>query len=178
VLKAAAVVLAGAVTAGVGFKSVGAITDPATPPTVAQASPAASNQQNASAGRTQASGAAAVRREKLRRAAPGTRDSRLVQPAVPGSAPLPVQQTSALAPPIASTVAAPPLPVQVGVTVPTLTTPAVTTPAVTVPAVTTPVVTTPVVTTPTVTVPPLPVPPVPPLPVTVTTTPLPPPPIK
>ena len=171
VLKAAAVVVAGAVTAGVGFKSVEAISAPATPSAAqAKAALAQGGQNSASAGQAKPSrNTAATRGEKLRRAAPGTRAARFVQPGATTNVPLPTQNAApTLTPtpttsPIASTVAPPP----VGVTVPALVPPP-------------PVLPPPPVTVP----PPPPLPPVPPLPplppppITVTTPTLPPPPIK
>ena len=169
VLKAAAVVVAGAVTAGVGFKSVEAISAPAAPVAAqAKAALAQGGQNSASAGQAQPSrNTAATRGEKLRRAAPGTRTTPLVQPGATGNVPLPTQNASPTptptTSPIASTVAPPP----VGVTVPA------------------PVPPPPVLPPPPVTVPPPPplppvppLPPLPPPPITVTTPTLPPPPIK
>jgi RNA polymerase sigma-70 factor (ECF subfamily) len=156
VLKAAAVVVAGAVTAGVGFKSAEAIMAPTTPGAVQANAPLGSAGQNsAAAGKAQPlRETARVRHEKRRSAAPATRVSRSIQPTAQKNVPLPTQESSPLPPPIASTVALPP----VGVTVP--------------------VPPAPVLPPPPVSVPPPPLPPVPPLPITVTIPILPPPPIK
>jgi RNA polymerase sigma factor (sigma-70 family) len=167
VLKAAAVVVAGAVTAGAGFKSVQAITPSSTPAAAGQAKAALapSSQHSAPAGQAQPlRRTAAVRHTKLRSAAPVTRVSRSVQPSAPGNLPPPSQEASPPPPPppppIAANVAPPPLPVEAPVSVPTVAAPPPPPPP------------------PPVTVPALPVPPPPPLPITVTIPVLPPPPIK
>jgi RNA polymerase sigma factor (sigma-70 family) len=155
VLKAAAVVVAGAVTAGVGFKSVEAVTTPAVPaaaqakaPLVAAAQKSGSAAQAAQPRRE----SAAVRPQKLRSAKPVTRVSRFVQPVAPRNVPVPTQESSPPPPPIASTVAPP----AAGIPVPPP----------------------PALPPPPVTVPPPPILPVPPPPITVTIPTLPPPPLK
>ncbi len=158
VLKAAAVVVAIAVTAGVGFKSVEAIKAPTTPAAAQENAPLVPAAQNsAPAGQAQPL-RETVRHEKRRSAAPVRRVSRSIQPTPSTNTPLPTQEATPPPASIAPTLAPPPL----GVTVPP--------PPVLAPP--------PVLPPPPVTVPPPPLPPVPPLPITVTIPVLPPPPIK
>ena len=82
VLKAAAVVAAGAVTAGVGYKSVEALTAPPAPAAAAmKARPAPRSKTPAAVGKAQPIRAdVSASRKKLRRAAPSTRPSRFGRP--------------------------------------------------------------------------------------------------
>jgi RNA polymerase sigma factor (sigma-70 family) len=184
VLKAAAVVAAGAVTAGVGYKSVEALRAPPVAATAAmKARPAPAGKHSAALGKTQAVRAdVSVSRKKLRRAARSTRPDRFVRPTAAGQAPVPTGSAGAPAPPAVAPpaqVAAPP-PVS-GVTpapVPSAPVPPAPVPPAPVPPAPLPPVTVPVA--PVVPLPPVHVtpPPPPPLPITVTIPPLPPPPIK
>ncbi len=159
VLKAAAVVAAGALTAGVGFKAAQSITAPAAGPAHhnqvdAKAASPGRHDQRATPRRTPPASAAA-RRAAPRRAAP-TAGAASAQAPAPTSAELPREEAAAPPPPpalttvAAATTALPPLPV-------------------TVPAPPPP---------PPVEVEPPPLPPLPPLPITVTTPIPPPPPLK
>jgi hypothetical protein len=169
-LKAAAVVAAGAVTAGVGYQSVTALTAspaPATAAMKARPTPVGKNPAAAKPIRTDVSASG----KKLRRAAPSsTRPDRFARPTTFSQPP--VSTGGALAPSAAPAVqvAAPP-PVASGVP-PTPVPPA---PLPSVPLPPAPVPVPPVVPLPPVQVTP---PPVPPLPIRVTIPPLPPPPIK
>jgi RNA polymerase sigma factor (sigma-70 family) len=180
VLKAAAVVAAGAVTAGVGYQSVEALTAspmPATAamkarPTPAGKNPAAGNKIQPIRADVSASG------KKLRRAAPSsTRPNRFVRARTVSQAPVSTGGAGAPAPSAAPAVqvAAPP-PVASGVSapVPPAPLPPAPLPPVAVPPAPVPVP--PVVPLPPVHVTPPPAPPLPPIPVTIP--PLPPPPIK
>ena len=151
VLKAAAVVVAGAVTAGAGYQSVKAFTSPAVPaPAALQVLPAAPGHHRAPARRAQPNrqSVAVGRRTTPRRASPTTQAGGLVQ-----------QQPNN--PTLATQEATPPPPPPPALIVPTVTPPPVTLPAVLPPP--------PVEVTP---------PPILPLPITVTIPVLPPPPIK
>ncbi len=161
VLKAAAIVVAGVVTAGVGFQSVEAISAPAAPAAAqAKAQLGQAGQNSAPAGYAQpVRRTAKVRTAKRRSATPVTGVTRSVEPSAASNVASPTQDAAPLQPPIGSTVST--VATAVGVTVPVPVPPA-------------PVLPPPPVTVPTV--PPLPPPP--PLPITVTTPTLPPPPIK
>ena len=169
VLKAAAVVAAGAVTAGVGYKSVEALTTPPVRAAAAmKASPAPHSKTPAAVGTAQPIRAdVSAGRKKLRRAAPITRPGRLGRPTTVSQSSVPTASAGATAPAAAPAVqvAAPP-PVVSAVP------PAPAPPATLPPA---PVPVPPVAPLPPVQVTP---PPVPPLPIPVTIPPLPPPPIK
>ncbi len=175
VLKAAAVVAAGAVTAGVGYQGVQALTASPGPATAAmKARPAPAGKNPAAVNKTQPIRAdVSASGKKLRRAAPSsTRPGRFVRPTTVSQAPVPTGGAGATAPPAAPAVqvAAPP-PVASGV--PPAPVPPAPLPSVPLPPAPVPVP--PVVPLPPVQATP---PPVPPLPIRVTIPPLPPPPIK
>jgi RNA polymerase sigma factor (sigma-70 family) len=154
VLKAAALVAAGAVTAGVGYQSVDAVSaaPSSPPPAQAQATPKAKARL------------AAPRRHHARAAAtavahPQASASQGLRQAIPRANPAPSATPTSSAPTTEPATATPPPPA--------ITTTAATTPVATVPLPKPPEP--PPVTAPLPPVPPLPLPPVPPLPIPVTT---------
>jgi RNA polymerase sigma factor (sigma-70 family) len=178
VLKAAAVVAAGAVTAGVGYKSVQAVTTSPVPATAAmKARPAPASKHPAAVGKARPIRAdVSPRRTKLRRAAPSsTRPDRFVRPTAVSQAAAPTTDAGAPAPPPPAVQVAP-TPVAAGAP-PAPVPPAPPPPPVSLPPAPAPV---PVPVPQLVPLPPAPVtpPPAPPLPIPVTIPPLPHPPIK
>jgi RNA polymerase sigma factor (sigma-70 family) len=151
-LKAAAVVAVGAATAGVGFKSVDAMTAPHAAPRVAKAAVVRAKPRQAAAPKTKAirrTAAVQARRQTLRQAVAAAGTGHASRPFGPSAGSLPASGPAgsgpaAAAPPASPLPVAPPAPLPVTVPVPTAPPP------------------------PVVTVPPVPpVPPLPPLPVTV-----------
>jgi RNA polymerase sigma factor (sigma-70 family) len=177
VLKAAAVVAAGAVTAGVGYQGVQALTTSPAPATAAmKARSAPAGKHLATVGKSQPIRAdVSASRKKLRRAAPSTRPDRFVRPTTVGQGPVPTPGAAVPTPTAPAVQVAPP-PVASGVP-PAPVPPAPLPPAPLPPA---PLPPAPVAVPPVVPQPPVHVtpPPVPPLPIPVTIPPLPPPPIK